>query len=155
MSTSNRQRPITPAGYQADVGALFADQGNGYRYGWDMDLGVHMRDRDWSTAFDQRYDTTVMMQFGLSATWEIEVPNGLYAVRLVNGDPQYYLDHTYRTDVEGVLLTDGTTTPANRYRSVEGSLVVAVNDGRLTIAPAAGSQRNKIQFMHITQLGGQ
>ena len=143
----------TPVGYEADVGALFGERGNGYSYGWDMDMSSRMRDRDWPTAFDQRYDTTAMMQFGPTATWEMEVPNGIYVVRLVNGDPRYYIDHHYDNLVEGVTVGDGTNTPVNRYRSVEVSVIVAVNDGRLTVAPAPGARRHKLQFVEIQRLG--
>ena len=45
----------TPEGYLADTGVVFADQGNGFSYGWDSDITANTRDR--GADDDQRYDT--------------------------------------------------------------------------------------------------
>ena len=144
----------TPAGYEADTGELFGDRGNGFSYGWDVDSTAQARDRDWFTSLDQRYDTLMHMQLGGERSWEVAVPNGVYAVRLIHGDGQYYIDHVYRTDVEGTVATDGSGAPANRLRFMETTVIVAVNDGLLTLSNADGADRNKINFIEISQIGG-
>ena len=150
------QGTAVPIGYEADTGSLFGDQGNGYSYGWDIDVTDRARDRNIpDIALDERYDTLIQMQFGPTATWEVAVPNGIYVLDLYNGDPKYYIDHYYQTDVEGVLVSNGPTVPTNRFRSVASTVVVAVNDGRLTLTPAVNAARNKVQFVGIRQIGGQ
>ena len=42
-----------PEGYLSDTGVVFADQGNGFSYGWDRDITADTRDR--GSDDDQRY----------------------------------------------------------------------------------------------------
>ena len=35
-----------PEGYLPDYGEVFADRGNGFSYGWDVDIQDHSRDRN-------------------------------------------------------------------------------------------------------------
>jgi RHS repeat-associated protein len=86
------------------------------------------------------------MQRNGTFTWEVAVPNGVYTVRLVAGDPSYY-DSVYRIDVEGVRAVDGTPTSTTRW--LEGTVVVTVSDGRLTVSNAAGASNNKLSFIEI------
>ena len=138
-----------PPGYLKDGGLAFGDRGNGRSYGWNADNTAQMRDRNSSASPDQRYDTLAYMQRPANpdAVWEIAVPNGSYAVRLVAGDPSYF-DITYKLNVEGVLTVNGTSNSASRW--VEGTATVVVADGRLTIRSAAGATANKICFVEIT-----
>ena len=138
-----------PPGYLKDGGLAFGDRGNGRSYGWNADNTAQMRDRNSSASPDQRYDTLAYMQRPANpdAVWEIAVPNGSYAVRLVAGDPSYF-DITYKLSVEGVLTVNGTSNSASRW--VEGTATVVVSDGRLTIRSAAGATANKICFVEIT-----
>ncbi|MGB7156919.1 MAG: kelch repeat-containing protein [Tepidisphaeraceae bacterium] len=130
-----------PAGYIADIGRLFGKRANGRTYGWSASNESQMRERH--MVADQRYDT--LAHFA-GKTWEIALPNGAYAVRLISGDPQNF-DSIYRTNVEGVLTVDGTPTSANRW--LEGTATVSVTDGRLTIGNADGAINNKIDFVQI------
>ncbi len=71
-----RMASRTPDGYLPDSGEVFGDRGNGYSYGWDVDIQGDSRERN--SSIDQRYDTLVQMQEGDPRTWEIELPNGGY-----------------------------------------------------------------------------
>jgi glucose/arabinose dehydrogenase len=137
-----------PAGYVPDVGAVFGQQANGLRYGWNVDTSANARDRNAPNAPDQRYDTFNHMQKSpnLDARWEIAVPNGTYRVRIVAGDPSYF-DSVYKLSVEGVLAVNGTPSSAQRW--IEGVATVTVGDGRLTVANVAGASNNKICFIDI------
>ena len=90
-----------PSGYVVDSGAVYADRGNGYIYGWDANNSANTRDRDNPASPDQRFDTLIHTQKNGTFTWEIEVPNGTYEVRLVAGDPSFF-DSVYKVNVEGV-----------------------------------------------------
>ena len=84
-----------------------------------------------------------------NAVWEIAVPDGTYAVRIVAGDPSYY-DSIYRIAAEGVPTVNGTPSSAARW--VEGTATVTVNDGRLTVGSYTSASINKICFIEITRL---
>ena len=131
-----------PAGYLVDAGNAFADRGNGYSYGWDVAVD-ETRDRNASS--DQRYDTLNHMQKATGRTWEIALPNGDYTAYMVMGDPSY-TDQVNTVDVEGVRQAD----PDGQDNFDEYTLSVTVTDGRLTVAPAAGSFNAKMCFIEIT-----
>ena len=133
-----------PTGYLPDSGAVFADRGNGFVYGWDQSNTVATRERN--TNADQRYDTFIHTQAYGTRTWEVAVANGLYRVRIVAGDPGYF-DSVYKIAAEGVLTINGTPTSGGRF--VEGTQTVNVTDGRLTISSASGAVNNKIAFLDI------
>jgi hypothetical protein len=135
-----------PPGYLADYGDTFADRANGLRYGWNFDLRAQARDRNAPTSPDQRYDTLIFMEPETAATWEVEVPNGIYQVHLAAGDATD-LAGVYRIGVENVLTVHGTPSPAAPF--VEGVTVVRVEDGRLTIKGQSGSFRNRVCFVDI------
>ena len=108
-----------PAGYLADGGLVYADRGNGQTYGWNADNTAQTRDRNAANSADQRYDTLTHLQKPANpdAVWEIAVPNGTYAVRVVSGDASNF-DSVFRTTVEGVLTVTGTPTTSTRW--IEG-----------------------------------
>ncbi len=139
------QGSSVPEDYLPDSGEAFADRGNGYSYGWDMDIQGDARERN--TTSDQRYDTLVQMQEGEARTWEIELPNGGYDVFLACGDPSYN-DQICTMDVEGTVLVDLD----GRDNFDEYNLTVIVSDGRLTIQPAAGGIKCKVMFVHIMRI---
>ena len=133
-----------PAGYLPDAGNVFADRGNGYSYGWSGDDTTQSRDRNSPLSPDQRYDTLV--QFN-GKSWELAVPAGTYAVHVVAGDAAY-LDSIYKIDAEGMRVVDGTPTSANHW--VEGTALIAVSDGKLTIGIGSGASNDKICFIEVT-----
>ncbi len=137
-----------PAGWVADTGRAFADRGNGFAYGWNVDNSANARDRNASLSPDQRYDTLNHMQKpGGGSVWSIAVPNGLYDVRVVAGDPAA-TDSVYRINAEGVLAVSGTPTPGQPW--FDGSVRVNVTDGALTVSNGSGAVNNKINFVDIT-----
>jgi len=139
-----------PSGYLVDSGSVFANRGNGYSYGWNSNNG-NVRDRDSASSLDQRYDTLNHMQLEGGYTWEIELENGEYNVRIVAGDPDNYSGHDYRINAESTLIINGVPTTSNRW--IEGTETITVSDGRLTISNATGSIQNRICFIEITSSG--
>jgi len=139
-----------PGGYLADTGAVFADRGNGFSYGWNADNAAQTRDRNAANSPDQRYDTLVHLQKPANpdARWELALPSGTYTVRMVSGDPSN-IDSVYRLNAEAILALSGTPTSSTLW--FDQTVSVAVTDGRLTISNATGSQNNKIDFIEVTQ----
>ncbi len=140
-----------PQGYLADTGATFGNRGNGFSYGWDADNSNSTADRNASNSPDQRFDTLTHTQRFGRRKWEIAVPNGMYRVRLVAGDPSF-TNSRYRFDVENVLTVDGRPGSALNSRWVEGTKVVTVSDGKLTVSNGSGASNNKLCFIEITGL---
>lgn len=141
------------AGYFADTGAVFGDRGNGYSYGWiDGDNSSLARDRNSGLSQDERYDTLNHLNYNNppteSHTWELEVENGTYTVRLVCGDPSY-TDSFFHVLAEGVTLAQGDAESTGIHW-FEGTTEIAVNDGRLTLSNGPGAYRNKICFVDIS-----
>ena len=138
-----------PAGYLADTGSTFGLRTGGERFGWSADNAAQARDRNAANSPDQRYDTLTHLQkpANPNALWEIAVPNGTYTVRVVAGDPSHF-DGVFRLNAEGASILSGTPTSSARW--VEGTMNVAVSDGRLTITNGSGASNNKICFIEIS-----
>jgi parallel beta-helix repeat protein len=135
-----------PLGYLKDDGAAFAAR-NGYTYGW-LNANANARDREAATSPDQRYDTFNYLQInGVNNTWEMAVPNGNYRVYVVCGDSSYFTG-TYALNVEGIPTIKGT--PSIDMPWLDGTAVVAINDGKLTLANGLGSNATKLCFVQIT-----
>ncbi len=136
-----------PDGYLADTGVVFADQGNGFSYGWDRDITADTRDR--GSNDDQRYDTLVHLQKATPpAVWEIALANGTYDILLVCGDP----DNTNQTNtmnIEGTVVED----PDGEDNFDEYEVTIELTDGLLTITADAdaGADNAKIAFVDIVQ----
>jgi|GEM_PF-1647692 len=134
------------AGMVADSGDVYADRGNGYVYGWNADNTSTTRDRNSSLSKNQNYDTLIHTQKNGEFVWEMALQNGDYKVHIVSGDAGY-TDSVYKVNVENVLTVNGTPTSSNRW--IEGTQVVTVTDGKLTISNAAGAVNNRICFVEI------
>lgn len=145
----NFQPPNTPAyaGYLVDEGVAYAKHSNGYSYGWN-NTNNHARARNSHNSPDQRYDTFNSMA---DFTWEIGVPNGWYAVRIVAGDANS-VDGVYKINAEGIPVVDGKPTSYPWQPWVEGSATVAVHDGKLSVSSGHGAVNNKICFIQFKQL---
>jgi glucose/arabinose dehydrogenase len=143
--------PIPP-NYLADSGAVFANRGNGFVYGWDGDISNTARDRNSPRSPDQRFDTFVQTQRAVNpdAVWEIAVPDGTYRVRVVAGDPDVALG-VYRIDAEGVRVVAGMPTSAEPW--VDGTGEVVVTDGRLTLRNAPSARDTRLAFVVIERIG--
>jgi hypothetical protein len=146
----------TPAGYLADIGEIFGDRGNGLSYGWDDDNTVHARDRNSANSPNELYDTFNHMQkidpLPAARQWEIQVPNGRYKLIGASGDPDNF-DSVFDLLVEGQTFIKGT--PNTGMRFIEGSVVVNVTDGRLSITNGPTAANNKINFVDIFQMPAQ
>ncbi|AUB80754.1 S8 family serine peptidase [Candidatus Thiodictyon syntrophicum] len=139
-----------PTGYLVDAGAPYGDRGNGANYGWNMDTAVNTRDRNNPVAPDQRYDTLNYARTG-TERWELEVPNGVYQVRVAAGDPSYYgqvAPRRYHYLVEGVTVMD--SVPSEQQRFSEAPATVTVTDGRLTLSNGANAKDNCLLFIEVT-----
>lgn len=135
------------AGYVADTGAKFADRGNGYSYGWDKDNAANMRIRNNGGSPDFRYDSQALLQKNsANRSWEVAVPNGVYEVRLVAGDPTA-TDSKYKLNLEAQLALSGN--PSGNTHWFRSTSIVNVIDGKLTLTNASGSSNNKIAFIDI------
>jgi hypothetical protein len=141
-----------PTGFLADSGAVFADRGNGYSYGWNADISNTARDRDSALAPGQQFDTFVQTQRPVNpdAVWEMAVPDGTYRVRIVAGDPDVALG-VYRMDAEGERVLSGIPTSDNPW--VRGDGLVTVTDGRLTLTNAPSARDLRLAFVVIEWVG--
>ncbi len=137
-----------PVGYIPDSGGLYALR-RGARYGWNKVNSSTAADRNSILSPDQRYDTSLAIQQAPGpSVWQIQVPKGLYTVKVVAGDATSF-GGTYKIDVEGVLTVDGVPSSGNRW--IEGTQTVPVIDGRLTITNGTGAVNNRICFVDIAQ----
>lgn len=136
-----------PAGYLTDSGQAFAARANGFKYGWNADNTANLRDRATPGATDKRYDTLAMMPQDGTFSWEIAVPNGMYRVHAISGDPAFPTA-TPRINAEGQSIINGQTDSLHPW--VDGWAYVPVNDGRLTLSTAAGAFNTKLDFVEIT-----
>jgi beta-galactosidase len=137
-----------PAGYVGDYGLLFGDRGNGYVYGWDVDNSANTVVRHLNP--DARYDRLELMQAPQGGrVWEIAVPDGVYDVHVVAGDPAS-VDSIYQIAVNGVLAISGALNIASPYQ--EAWRRVRVTDGLITLTSAARARDNKINFIEINQI---
>lgn len=136
----------TPSGFLADTGSAFGDRGNGYRYGWSADNSAHARELNSPASPDKAYDTLNYLDRGGDLIWEIELPNGTYAVRLVSGDPASS-DCTIRIRAEDSLLL--SAIPSTQAPWAEVNAIVEVNDGRLTLSNGKNPVNNAVNFIEI------
>jgi hypothetical protein len=138
----------TPSGYLADDGAAYGARGNNHTYGWNADNYANARERNAPNSPDKLRDTfNHLIKDGRNYTWDIEVPNGEYRVRIIAGDPNN-TDSNYKIDVEGQRVVDGSPSSSSLW--VAGSAVVSVRDGKLTVSNGDGAENNKINFIEIS-----
>lgn len=140
----------TVAGWLVDGGQTYGPR-NGQTYGWNGDLSAKARDRNHVTAPSQLYDTLIQTQQSTAAggIWEIAIPNGLYQVRLVAGDP-LYINSKFAFALEGITVLSGIPTASAHW--IESTQTITVSDGRMTLTNAPGSSNNRIDFIEITSL---
>ena len=136
-----------PSGYIADTGGEYSEK-NGLTYGWDKDNSKFVHDRH--TKAINRYDKLAFMGIGNSATqWEVEVPNGLYRVKILAGDARF-TNSRYAFDVEDRTVLNRAPNKASKWRKGEGLVYVA--DGKLTVTSASNAINNKINSINIQQV---
>jgi uncharacterized repeat protein (TIGR01451 family) len=145
-----------PVGYDiSDDGAAYGTDG---RYGWlklsdDVPTRVDANARNRGGTPEDR-NTLIHMQFqdcclgspnpGVYETvyWRYDLPNGMYRVTAGVGDPQNE-NSTHVIRAEGVEVVNAANT-----RFAEGSAMVEVTDGSLTIDPIGGNN-TKILYLMI------
>ncbi|HEY2588597.1 MAG TPA: kelch repeat-containing protein [Tepidisphaeraceae bacterium] len=145
-----------PAGYVADTGALYGDQGNGFTYGWSgaklpaVTRAQHAA-KPARNGPDARYDSFALLNpVGRASQWQIAVPDGDYTVHLVTGSPIVF-PARYRVNVEGNLVLDGRATMNSQW--VEATATVTVTDGTLTLTAPRGTI-DRLDYIDITALIG-
>ena len=142
-----------PPGYLEDGGAIFGMRGNGFSYGWNQDNSGNHRDRNFTGSPDQRYDTLTHLQKpGGPWVWEIAMPNGLYRVRTVSGDPTAS-DGRHHLTVEGITMYDAPQ-PGGNNTYLDATSDLLVNDGRITVAAGANGVNTKLNFIEIDPVLG-
>lgn len=148
-----------PSGYQQDNGLSYASRVTGYTYGWvgntptmaaqSNSLTTDPRGANnpslpaWQAQPSQKYLARAAFTTG---SWEAQVPNGQYSVRVVSGDAATF--GAYSLSVEGIATVSGTTTSSNSW--LDQTVSVRVNDGKLTISAPSGNGR--LNFIEITQV---
>ncbi|WP_277481372.1 malectin domain-containing carbohydrate-binding protein [Catalinimonas alkaloidigena] len=168
-----------PAGYLKDYGQAFGDRGNNFSYGWKKvsddqphDItspqngsGRNRLGGGYAGATDQQKveGTLVHVQGnhignwagqarGTEVYWELEIPNGVYEVKLGAGDYSTGQDpevHTF--NVEGTTIISTHVPEGSGFeRLTHNTFVVEVNDGALTIN-ALGGVNSKINYVEITE----
>jgi uncharacterized delta-60 repeat protein len=135
-----------PTGYAQDEGKEYNERGNELRFGWETDITRNADVGENAQSPDLRFDTFVKMQRGGKHRWEIAVPNGMYTVHLVAGDPGS-TDSVYKLNLEKRFALSGI--PHDDVRWFERTFNIEVNDGNLTLSNHKGSRNNKIAFIDI------
>ncbi|MBC7785359.1 MAG: hypothetical protein H7144_16120 [Burkholderiales bacterium] len=131
-----------------DYGAVYDARRGGLTFGWDADNRANAVDRNAiEISRTQRNDTFIAMQQNGTFTWELAVPAaGTYSVTIVAGDPTQTGDRM-AIAAEGDVIIAGMTKPRRRF--LEGTSIVTITDGRLTISSPNLSSNNKINWVHI------
>lgn len=135
-----------------DQTALFVGEIPARTTVYDLPLdGAFEWEGPWDNAVDRRYDTLAFMRIRrLSLSWEIELPNGEYEVRLVAGDPNNRHDQRMAILAQDELFLEGNYS-VRSWAEARGS--VQVTEGRLRLANADGGARNSLCFIEITPSG--
>jgi hypothetical protein len=137
-------------GYGDDYGDVFGDREGGMTYGWLEDNTANSRHRQNDTSPDPRHDTLNHLQKDAGdMVWELAIPNGRYAVRIVAGDATA-VDSVFQFSVEDVLTTTYTPSAAAVWGTFEVEARVA--DGLLTIRSGPAAANNKICFVTVQSL---
>ena len=137
-------------GYADDYGDVFGERGNGLSYGWMEDNVPNSRHRQADVSPDPRYDTLNHLQKNDGdMVWEIAVPSGRYAVRIVAGDATA-LDSVFQFTVEDVTTASYTPTPLAAWGTLE--VEARVQDGLLTVRSGPEASNNKICFITLQSL---
>ncbi|RKH53851.1 hypothetical protein D7X55_01545 [Corallococcus sp. AB049A] len=137
--------PLENFGYLPDNGLVYGARQFGFTYGWNVDNTANMVDAGHDVDIvAQRH---ARMQQGGDRVWEIAVPNGVYEVSMLAGEPFNYVG-AYRIQAEDTVVLSGMPTG---YGFTTGIARVAVSDGRLTVKSAPGAGNNRINAVYIRQ----
>ena len=141
------QSMVPPSGWQADWGAQYTlTRGRG----WDKSTISGKRG---NVNPDPLLDTYVdRTNSNNKATWNCDVPNGLYRVTLVAGCPVN--DGKHGADVEGKVLFNGQTTAVNTFITI-ADYEVAVTDGQISLGMGGigGSKKTQLCYFKYDYVG--
>jgi hypothetical protein len=138
---------VTPVqGYVIDSGLPLGDRGGELTYGWLAKKSASAIARRATAASpDSRYYAFARLKAG--AVWEVSLPNGVYEVHVVSGDPKATKGKV-DLNVEGIPVLQGEMSRERRW--LEATRVVTVEDGTLELAAPPGSRGNKVNAIDIT-----
>jgi pectate lyase len=151
-------------GYNDDTGSTYGDRGSGYSYGWDA---TNTSNAFWRQTISWKDDTSLVpvdadyRRNSIIATgngaryWEIGLPNGMYYIHLMCGEPgdprNYYpANNVLRNNtmnIEGTIVTDPDPDANSDYD--EYYVIVNVTDGNLTISQAPDGNDSALCFVDI------
>jgi hypothetical protein len=136
-----------PQGYIADVGGKYCEKWNGYTYGWIEGLnpanGLNSGESGvWKTFHH-------FENGGNRYTWEMELPRGIYRIRLGLGGKiimGWPVETELKINVEGILVEDDDGVDLLDEHILES---VPVLDGQLTLTSV---EQSRICFIEIELL---
>ncbi len=151
INFSNNQLHV-PAGFVNDIGEVYGPKASGLTFGWTKNNKANSRDRNSSRSPDEQRDSFIQLvrTKHLNPSWSIAVPNGIYQVHLVAGDPLQSTTKAYRVNLNGQTALKGKVTKSTRW--LGNTVMVHVTNGKLTMTNANGSNNIKIDFIEITRL---
>jgi len=151
INFSNNQLHV-PAGFVNDVGAVYGPKPNGLTFGWTKSNKANGRDRNSSRSPDEQHDSFTLMTSNknMKPSWSIAVPDGIYQVHLVAGDPVLSRPKTFKVNLNGMTALKAKATRSTRW--VGSTMTIMVTGGKLTMTNANGSNNNKIDYIEITRL---
>lgn len=136
-----------PPGWLADTGALYGDHGQAEFYGW-LEEPNQARQR-----FHLDPPAPSFMHDGLlisgGAPWAMDLPNGLYRVRIVAGDPLF--PNGQQSFTANGIPVFNTATDSNLIYA-DNSVEVPVWDGQLVVESGAGATSPKLNFIEIDRI---
>jgi N-acetylneuraminic acid mutarotase len=142
---------FVPDGFRADSGRIYARRPSGLTYGWNVDTRASTYLRNSALSPTPAHESGNAFGDLGTAVWDMAVVNGYYEVRVVAGDV-IQTDADYRIRAENRLVVNAKPTANDRW--VEGTVVVEVTDGKLTLRSDSTAVNNRISFVHIKRLSG-
>ncbi len=145
--------------FLADSGLTVGNRGHGLTFGWNHNDTVNGIDRNSINAPNELRDSFHDMHptGGANGYWRIMVPNGVYSVHVVAGDPtdtsSQYRINVGTTSTVGTAVINGRATAAKRW--LESTVTLAVTNGRIFVTVGSGSQHSKISSLDIVALAPQ
>ncbi|MFV1967480.1 MAG: hypothetical protein ACC628_18795 [Pirellulaceae bacterium] len=140
--TASASKPVL--GFTNDVGLPF-DEKRGY--GWNRDISENCRRRN---VFPQPYRDAFLFTREYDR-WECVVPNGTWVITVCIGDAAYQ-QIGQRVSVEKSAFVKDITTAAGRF--LEKTVVVEINDGRLTVelGPQQPQHNTCLNWIRLVQV---
>jgi fibronectin type 3 domain-containing protein len=137
-------------GYVNDTGEKYPAALGGYTMGWNINNTANGRDRLAANAPDELHDSLIHLDKQTpSAQWTIALPNGLYSVHILAGDPSNF-NSVYNIGANGIRVVSGTPTATHLWFA--GSAQIMVSNGTMVVTDAAGGVNAKIDSIDISSV---